>query len=353
MREREFPKPEIKKPPADTLATLLSNAENIEALHSKTFSEVFADDESVRTYIEELDEADLIELLNSISGIIQGKNKKDWTMAKGSVPITMGGEGEGLPGYTPPHAEDRSMLFTEALNAMKEMSRDERSLDDIAVMLSGTVNAVHAYPDANGRTSRLLYLLFTKGLNKESESVIKQALSADGRDVVDVNPEKIERELQSALIQRANFKKPIGSWESTKKRHDISFDESLPDELKTELLNMLADVTYSSISLHIYLNDKPGSEKYLKNYPEQEVTWGGQSKILPERNNILVEGLFKNLDEAQAREILSVFRKTKAEMVRILIDSAVHPDKTEYTDADGITILEKFKQKIARDSEIE
>lgn len=352
MIERESPKPEIEETRADTLANLLSNAENIPALHGKNFMEVFSSEEGIRSFVEELDGPTLIELISGINGIIQGKDRKDWAMAKDSIPITMGGKGEGLPGYMPPHAYDRNMLFTEALNATKEMLRSKRSLEDVAVMLSGTINAIHAYSDANGRTSRLLYLLLTQGLNKKSDSVINQALSENGRDIVDINPEKIEMELQNALIEKADLTRPIGLWESEKGRNYISFNKNLPDELRTELSEMLADSTYSSIALHKYLNDKPDAEQYLKNYPKQEVRWGGQTKVIPERNNVLVESLFKDLDKTQAREILSIYKRTKAEMVRILIDSAVHPNKAEYTDTDGKTILEKFKQKIERHSEI-
>lgn len=348
-----MPKPEIKKTQVDTLADLLSNAENIKALHGKEFAEVFSNDENIRSFIDELDKNTFIELLNSINGIIRGADKKDWTMAKGSVPITMGAKGEGLPDYTPPHAKDREMLFTAVLHAMQEMAKTERSFEDIAILLSSSVNAIHAYPDANGRTSRLLYLLLTKGFNKESESIIKQALSEEGRDIVDVNPEKIEKELQNAMVKRVNFKRPIGLWEREKERKDIAFDESLPHELRSGLIEMLADVSYSSIALHRYLNNRSDSERYLKYYPSRETKWGGKLRTLPELNNVLVEGLFKDLDEAQAREILSIYRQTKIEMIHTLIDSVVRSDETDYTDANGTTILERFKQMIKRDSKIE
>jgi len=353
MPERESPKQEIKNTQVDALADLLSNAENISALRGKKFDEVFSGDENVRSFVEGLDEPAFVELLNSINGIIQGKDKIEWQMAKGSVPITMGGKGEGLPGYIPPYAEDRTVLFAEALGAMKEMVRDGRSLEDVAIMLSSTINAVHAYSDANGRTSRLLYLLITEGLNMESESVIKRALSEDGRGVVDINPEKIESDLQNVLILKAGLKRAVGVWESEKSRRDISFGENLSGELKAKLLEMLADVSYGSIALHKYLNDKPDAQIYFKNYPAEEVAWGGRVKVLPERNNVLVDVLFKNLDDAQAREILSIYGEIKSGMVRILIDSVVHPDKPEYVGADGVSILEKFKQKIERVSEIE
>ena len=93
-------------------------------------------------------------------------------MAKGSVPITGGGGVRGS-GYTPPNAQDRRMLFAEVLKAMQEMAKDERSLEDIAILLSSSVNAIHAYSDANGRTSRLLYLLLAKGLNESTKPIIQ------------------------------------------------------------------------------------------------------------------------------------------------------------------------------------
>ena len=51
MTERESPKPEIKKVQVDTLTRLLSNAENITALHGKEFTEVFSNEESIRSFI--------------------------------------------------------------------------------------------------------------------------------------------------------------------------------------------------------------------------------------------------------------------------------------------------------------
>jgi len=341
MTERASPKPEIKKEQVDTLANLLSNTENIAALHGKKFSEVFADDESIRSYIEELNQADFIELLNSINGVIQSKDKKGWTMAKGSVPIT-GGEGVRGSGYTPPNAQDRLMLFAEVLNAMQEMAKDERSLEDIAILLSSSVNAIHAYSDANGRTSRLLYLLLAKGLNESTKPIIQQALSEGGRDVVDVSFEEIENDLLSALHSRIKLKRPNGSWESEKNRIDITFDESLPDKLMSELVEMLADITYSSIALHRYLDDKPDAEKYLKHYPENEFLY----RKWPERYNVKVDDLFQTINEEDAKNILQIYRQIKNEMMRLLIDSAVHPSEAEYTDADGTTILGKFKQNI-------
>lgn len=352
MTEKESPKPEIKKAQADTLASLISNAENISALRGKEFSDVFSNEPSIRSFIDGLDETAFVELLNGINGTIQGKDKKDWGMANGSVPITMG-EGIRGSGYTPPPAQDRQMLFAEVLGAMKKMAKDERSLEDIAIMLSSSVNAIHAYSDANGRTSRLLYLLLTQRLNETTEPIIKQALSEGGRDIIDVSPEKIEHDLLNALAQHVKFKRPGGTLESERKGNDIAFNESIPNELRLELLEMLADRTYGSIALHRYLDEKPNADKYLKNYPEREAKWGGQSRILPESNNIMVEELFRDLDEMQSREILSIYRQTKVEMVHLLIDSVVHPDKEEYTDTSGTTILERFRQKIKRDSKIE
>ena len=347
MPERESPRLENKKVQVDTLANLLSKTEKIPAFCGKKFAEVFSNDKSIRSLIEGLDETSFINLLDSINGIIRGVDEKDWAMSNVLVPLTMNEGVRGMESYTPPNVQDRKILFSEVLEAMQEMIKGDRSLEDIAILLSGTINAIHAYPDANGLSSRLLYLLLTKGLNKESESVIKQVLSKDGRDVVDVNPEKVENELQNILIQRADFKRNIGIWESEQNRNDISTRESLPDELRLELLEMLADITYSSIALHKYLNNKTDDEKkYLKNYPKKEVSWGGQVRVIPERNNVLVEDLFKDLDEIKAQEVLSIYRQIKVEMVHILIDSVVHPDKIEYTDKDGKTILERFKQKL-------
>lgn len=349
MAERESPKPEIKKTQVDTLANLLSNAENITALHGHEFAEVFSSDESIRSFIEGLDEVAFIELINSINGIIQGKDKKEWTMAKGLVPLTTAGKG-GSHGYTPPHAQDRQMLFSEVLKAMQEMTRDKKSLEDVAILLSSSINAIHAYEDGNGRTSRLLYFLLTKRLNEETKPIIQQAVSEDGRDIINVNPGKIESELSGILQDRMNLKRTLGVWESEKEKKDITFGKNLPHDLKSELLAMLSDELYSSIALHQYLNDEPDADQYLKYYPQREASWH-PGKILPERNNVMVDKLFSNVDEEQARRILSIYRQIKADMIRILIDSISHPEKAVYYDEDDKTILEKFRHAIKHPTE--
>jgi len=340
MAERLSIQQEKRSNAEESSARLFDDLENIPALHGKKLQEMFSSENNIRSFIEELDEDDFVSFLNSINGIIRNKDKKEWQIDGAGIALRLG---EGLPEYTPPHIEDRRKLFGEVLQAAKEMLKDGRSIEDIAILFSSSVNAIHAYADANGRTSRALFLLLTHGMNEKAKVMIKEALSENGRELLDVNPEKIEPELIEILIKDINFNRPIGLWESENNRKDIAINQSVSDDLKTELLELLSDKTFSSIALQQFLKEETGLDDCLKHYPERE-GWGG--KKLREMYNVKVDDLFRVIDEVQARKILSLYRKIKAKMIRLLIDAIAHPDRDDYTTSYGASVFEKFKDKI-------
>ncbi|MBT3816815.1 MAG: Fic family protein [Candidatus Magasanikbacteria bacterium] len=326
---------------SSVLERLLINTEHIQALHGQELQELFSSDENIRSFIAQLDEADFINLLNSINGIIRNKSKKDWIMDGENVILSMG---EGLAGYTPPNAEDRPMLFYQVLKSIKDMSDKGHDLNDIAILLSSSINAIHAYGDGNGRTSRFFYLLLTQGYNKETEAKFKTALSEgdeDGRDMIDINTEKIDGYLTSVLLKKLKHTK-FGGSDIEVKRQNISMNDNVTTQHAKKLLEMLSDRTHSPIALHEFLKDREDADDFLQHYPESEFL----GKKWPERYNIKVEHLFENIDDEQAKEILSIYRQIKIKMVELLIDSIEHSKKEGYTDDKGVTILKKFKMKI-------
>ena len=50
------------------------------------------------------------------------------------------------------------------------MNREGREFKDIALLISSSINAIHPYLDANGRMSRVIYVLLTNSSNVNSLS---------------------------------------------------------------------------------------------------------------------------------------------------------------------------------------
>lgn len=70
------------------------------------------------------------------------------------------------------------------------MEAQGSSLQDIALLISTGVNAIHLFNDGNGRTSRLLnYLINTDYTGSEDQVVfLKKLLGENGRLFIDINP---------------------------------------------------------------------------------------------------------------------------------------------------------------------
>ncbi|MDP2789500.1 MAG: Fic family protein, partial [bacterium] len=145
-----------------------------------------------------MQETEFAELLDGVNGILRGKKKDEWGMDGETVAL------EGMMvgvGYVPPRQEDKSELLAKVLTSAKEMSRDGKNLKDIALLISSSLNAIHPYLDANGRTSRLIYTLLTKDFNDETKAELQGALGRDGRDKLDIDPGLIQHEINDLIEQ--------------------------------------------------------------------------------------------------------------------------------------------------------
>jgi len=337
---------------ADILLRFIDNANGINAFQGKRVEEVFSDDENKRLFIESLDDDSFIDLMNGINGILRNRKKEEWKMDGDGV--TIAGPDEGAPvEYAPPLHEDKSMLFNGVLRAAKEMNKDRRELNDIAILISSSINAIHPYDDANGRTSRFAYLLLAEVFSEKLKNNLKLALSDNGRDEAkDINPEMVERKIKAVLGEKNGYFNPdinkvnisMAEWEGN--RCDIKINKEISEETKTKLLEILRDRDFSSMAFFTYLNDIPGKDKYLKYYESSE--WLGKTE--PAKHNILVDVLYKDINEQEAQKVYSLYRKLKVEYIQTLIDSIANPNKNEYQiDDKKTTILEYFKKRINKD----
>lgn len=303
---------------SEVLLRFLRSAENIEPFHGRKMEDIFSSEEEKRAFLENLQETEFTELLDGINGILRGKKKDEWGMDGETVALE--GVMTGI-GYVPPRQEDKPELLTEVLASAKEMSRNGKSLKDIALLVSSSVNAIHPYLDANGRTSRLIHELLTKNFSDEAKAELQGVLGRDGRDKLDIDPGLIQHEINDLIEQEIGVRATeINTDKITNLfggKSDFQFSAEISEEdqkLFGELLDN--DDRYLFLSVFQYLQQQGDKEKYLRKFPE--------------RSAVPIELLSKNLTQEGLSQILQTYKELKKKYVETLIDSIAHPENEKY-----------------------
>lgn len=347
-------KHENREQSADNLLNFLETEENIGFLHGKKFDAVFSDEKNKREFIKNLSEEDFTEMLNSINGILRNKGKADWGMDGEKVVLT----GLSPDSYIHPQQEDKTELLSQVLDAVKIMNEEKKDIKDIALLVSSSINAVHSYSDANGRTSRAFYLLFSEKFDNKTKKELKEVLSEDGRFKIDINPGFIQDKIEDLIKKEIGLnnqeinKDKITNWFGSFTREEIKFDEKNAKRGKDrDLFVELSGNDRQNIfwSMFEFLRDNPDVNKegrYLKKFPTRE--------NFPDRVIILADDLLKNLDQKQLVQILENYKRIKKRYVEILIDCLANPEKPEYQtrndNGEKISFKDYFELKIKEES---
>jgi len=326
---------------ADVLLRFINVAENIEPLHGKKFETVFSDEEHKREFVESLSAEEFSQLLNGLNGILRDKKKENWEMDGETVALESMFLGTG---YVPPRQEDKPELLAEVLSSAKTMSQEGRDLKDVALLVSASLNAIHPYLDANGRTSRMIYLLLTKGFNAETKKELRAVLSESGRDKINIDPGLIQTEIDDLIKNEVGIDNPeinpdrITNLFSGLAKKEMEFEQEISEQDKKLFLELSGkDGQYLFWSVFEFLRDNPelNKEKFIKKFPNRSV--------------ILTDILAGNLNQEQLSQILQNYRNLKKKYVEKLVGSIANPDADEYqVDEDGqkIPLKTYFENRI-------
>ena len=154
---------------AEILLRFLDTVHGIDALHGKRVEEVFSDEEHRRAFLDGMTQEDFMALLNGTNGILRRKPKTEWVMDGGDVMLKGFIESD-----VPPREEDKRPLFEQTYEAIKQMNQDGRALEDMALLVGVSINAIHAFADANGRTSRLMFTLLAGRVSGTGQSALER-----------------------------------------------------------------------------------------------------------------------------------------------------------------------------------
>lgn len=254
-----------------------------------------------------------------------------------------------IDGHIPPQHENKPELLAKVLFASKAMNKDKKDLRDIALLISSSINAIHAYADGNGRTSRSIYLLFAENFNEETKRKIQEALFEDGREKIDINPEFISFELEKLLLKEIFKECPslerkiyrlFYSYFTAPK--DFKFNQEISEKDKRIFLKALHDDDLFIVSVNKFVLNNPDIEKkkYLNRFKN--------------RTTILIDILAKDLNSEKMNQLLEIYKNLKIKQVEKLIDCIANPDKEEYRIEQGeqkITLKNYFENRIKEKQE--
>jgi len=326
---------------AERIMRFLSLTSKIEPLHGKKVEEIFSGDDSKREFIDKLQPEEFIELLSGINGILRDKNKEQWKMDGENVEIS-----SMIETIIPPDFKDKPELFMEALSAAKEMNKQGRSLEDIAILLASSINAVHGFNDGNGRTSRLVYSLLTKNFEGRDKEEIQKVLLGEGRMEINIDPGHIDYKIERMMKELAdvNFQDEGGEkirnvfWVNVNERR-----EGIDQEKIDKLQHMIDGKTFMSV---------PAFYEYFSNHPEIE--YGKYIRNVPGAHVLIMDELMKDLDNEKIQEIIDNLYEMKKERVEKIIDCVANPDKKEYKiDENGqkMQLFDYYKNEIKKEQE--
>jgi len=284
---------------------------------------------------------EFLQLLDGLNGILRDKRKEDWKMdgeTVANVSMFLGIV------YVPPRQEDKSELLAEVLSSAKIMSQEGRDLKDVALLVSASLNAIHPYLDANGRTSRMIYLLLTKGFNAETIKELQAVLSESGRDKINIDPGLIQTEIDDLIKNEVGIDNPeinpdrIINLFSGLAKKEMEFEQEISEKDKNLFLELSSkDGQYLFWSVFEFLRNNPelNKKKFIKKFPNGSV--------------ILTDILVGDLNQEQLSQILRNYRNLKKKYVEKLVGSIANPDADEYqVDEDGqkIPLKTYFENRI-------
>jgi len=149
-------------------------------------------EESRREFIDSLSSDDFIKLLKETYGVLlnlpQNTRQLDDSVTRSTEP------GTRITLDVHPAGEDKHILLQKVLEAAQGVSK----IEDKAMIIAVGINAVHPFPDGNGRISRLFYYILTNGYHSDDKKLL-EIISSSGEELVSPDPSLIRPAIMGTI----------------------------------------------------------------------------------------------------------------------------------------------------------
>lgn len=335
----------------------------VDFLHRIKAERVFGSEESKRDFIKKISFEQFKGWLERVNGMLRslpirerGFDGKDVALVPNpDQEDTMANAflGQRSPEY-PPREEDKEELLKEMFDLAKQMEVKGTDLDDVALLMSTSINAIHDFEDGNGRTSRLFSYLLTTEYKETDEQVefLKKLLGDNGRLFINEDPGQAKDIVADYILsyhlnidpEDRNMPHSLTNFSPN---HDT--DERVQEKVPTEFLpafqRHIVDEKedFGFFAVYSFLQDKGTLNTFLSRLENK----AGEVR----RTDLRIVDVVEGLQAEDYPEVLNRYWQFKKEGVLLLMRAIAEPDKfkmekSRYPNYAGKTIKENFLSEL-------
>jgi len=336
----------------------------VEFLDRINAEQVLSSEETKRDFIESASFDDFKEWIVRFNGMLRSIPIKERGLDGKDVALVPNPEqvneyerafiGERKPEF-PPREADKEELLKEMFDLAQKMQKQGADLNDIALLFSSGINAVHPFEDGNGRTSRLLnYLINTDYTgSKEQADFLKKLLGEKGRLFINIDPGDAKDAITSYIFchqlnidpNDKNLPRDLSQANSIEVSEKIA--TKVPQEIiadfKRHILGQEDD--FGFFAVYSFFQKKDKLADFLTPVQNREG--------VIRRTDLRVVDLIEKLESDEFSEILEEYWRIKKESVSLLLHGIAEPEefkneKSRHEWLQGKTIKESFLASLDR-----
>ena len=254
----------------------------------------------------------------------------------------------------PPREEDKEDLLKEMFDLSQQMERNGDDLNDIALLISTGINAIHPFMDGNGRTSRMFnYLLETDYTGSTDQTdYLKKLLGDKGRLLVNLNPKEAKYAVADYMlsheleIDAKDRNSPKGlSHFSPDRDTDEKVAEKVPAQFLQEFQRHILDEedNFGFFAVYSFLKEKGTLNNLLRPIKDEN----GRVR----RTDLRIVDVIDGLQQEDYPKLLERYWQLKKESVSVLMQAIAEPEKfkiekSQYENFSGKNIKEIFLSEL-------